>query len=563
QQQQQQQQQSTELVAAKQNDINEHKEEHDAHAHARAMDEKKSHHTRRRRRTESDPDNNNNNNVATTRGDDRIEEITQTDVHDEKEQSTTINNNNNNNNNNNDNDDDDDDDDDVFTPFSMDERYDLTSTLHLKYPRPNMFDKCYYQCGVYSTLFPVSVCIIILIYALMLPVALVSTSSKTQYNQNLELPRNGPHYDVKSDIQRAFYPGTISSWNVLIPNPLEEWVTNWTYVHDTAFIMKSIQSNLSETPWKIKYVDGVSVVSNTYLDTEVRYNSYITSEIYQTTIRNLVSQSKHESYFLLFTHADPFGVECKHVVNHLRNLLDRYCDGSYTPSNLTYDCYLKLVQTLPDCLFLSMLVEFVIAGVLFRSVLLPCRLLCTIVITLSFVFGVAVLIYQHGALDWLHLQMFQSEDGLAWIIPLVTVTLLLGLSVDYDFFFYGKFNEFVSNGENTRHAIVRAAYRTGTVITSAGAIMGLAFGALWFSSIEALNQAALIIVVEIFTDTFLVRTLLVPAMLSLTTNVVWHPTLRKKCCTYLARLGLSAEDDATNMTDAHDQEQVALLVPKT
>ncbi len=61
----------------------------------------------------------------------------------------------------------------------------------------------------------------------------------------------------------------------------------------------------------------------------------------------------------------------------------------------------------------------------------PCAVLAR-----SFVFGLAVLVYQHGALDWLGVRAFASDQpgGLSWLLPASTIFLLTGLALDYDIF---------------------------------------------------------------------------------------------------------------------------------
>merc|ERR1712029_843814 len=71
----------------------------------------------------------------------------------------------------------------------------------------------------------------------------------------------------------------------------------------------------------------------------------------------------------------------------------------------------------------------------------------------------------------------------------------------------------------------RAVYKTGSIITAAGIIMGIAFCGLLLSQITSLNQTGFIMVVAVLVDTFIIRTTLVPAVLSIAKEGNWGPGL--------------------------------------
>ena len=77
---------------------------------------------------------------------------------------------------------------------------------------------------------------------------------------------------------------------------------------------------------------------------------------------------------------------------------------------------------------------------------------------------------------------------------------------------------------NDRDATLEAISKTGVLITSAGLIMAVAFGGLFLSASTILNQAAFVLFVAVLYDTFIIRTLLMPALLSLSRDRAWWPT---------------------------------------
>ena len=142
---------------------------------------------------------------------------------------------------------------------------------------------------------------------------------------------------------------------------------------------------------------------------------------------------------------------------------------------------------------------------------------------MSFVYGCAILVFQKGNLAGLHWRALGDTDGLFWIAPVMTVTILIGLALDYDVFLFARIYEYHQVGVPTREAIARGVHNTGSVITAAGIIMAIAFCGLLFSQITTLNQTGFIFVVAVLVDTFIIRTMLVPAVLSMAKEVNWWP----------------------------------------
>merc|ERR1712154_516450 len=174
---------------------------------------------------------------------------------------------------------------------------------------------------------------------------------------------------------------------------------------------------------------------------------------------------------------------------------------------------------------------FCLMGIVFKSMFVPFRLFITIAVPLTLVYGLAVMTYQHGMLSGLNVAAFANTDGLYWMVPVITMPILIGLALDYDIFLFARIYEYrVMGGVPTHEAIVRGVYKTGSIITAAGIIMGIAFCGLLLSQITTLNQTGFIMVVAVLVDTFIIRTSLVPAVLSIAKEVNWWPGLNVCRC---------------------------------
>ncbi|ETO16373.1 hypothetical protein RFI_20979 [Reticulomyxa filosa] len=232
------------------------------------------------------------------------------------------------------------------------------------------------------------------------------------------------------------------------------------------------------------------------------------------------------SYFQMISSFDPYYSNAIEFVSHCRDVMNNLCENG-APSGASYKCYLTggsanevdLVNTIfsqfPFVLLGIVLAVFCIMGLCFASAFVPIRLFITIAVPLTLVYGLSILVYQKGLLSGLHWSALANTHGLYWLTPVMTVTILIGLALDYDVFLFARVYEYRLLGLPTREAIVRGIYNTGSIITAAGVIMAIAFCGLLFSEITSLNQTGFILVVAVLVDTFIIRTLLVPAVLSL------------------------------------------------
>merc|ERR1712039_574055 len=108
-----------------------------------------------------------------------------------------------------------------------------------------------------------------------------------------------------------------------------------------------------------------------------------------------------------------------------------------------------------------------------------------------------------------------GDSGIDWTVPLFTLTFIVGLAFDYEIFLIERVREFREEGFGDREAIQLGLAATGTTISSAGMIMAFTFVAELLGSIPVTNQMGFVLVFSIVVDTFVVRSILVPAMLSL------------------------------------------------
>jgi RND superfamily putative drug exporter len=148
---------------------------------------------------------------------------------------------------------------------------------------------------------------------------------------------------------------------------------------------------------------------------------------------------------------------------------------------------------------------------LLRSLVAPVYLLLTILLSYLATLGICRAVFEG---------IFHSE--LTWWEPFFVFVLLIALGSDYNIFLMGRVKEETIR-HGTREGVGEALQHTGGIITSAGIILAGTFAALFTSSILGLIQIGFAVMVGVLLDTFVIRTILVPAIAMLLGRWNWWP----------------------------------------
>ncbi|MDF2920227.1 MAG: putative drug exporters of the superfamily, partial [Microbacterium sp.] len=150
---------------------------------------------------------------------------------------------------------------------------------------------------------------------------------------------------------------------------------------------------------------------------------------------------------------------------------------------------------------------------LLRSIVAPVLLIGTVILSFGAALSVSALVF-NGPLD------FPGADP---SVPLYGFVFLVALGVDYNIFLMSRVRE-ESLAHGTRSGILRGLVATGGVITSAGLVLAATFAALGVIPILFLAQLAFIVAFGVLLDTFVVRSLLVPALAYDLGSAIWWPS---------------------------------------
>jgi len=162
---------------------------------------------------------------------------------------------------------------------------------------------------------------------------------------------------------------------------------------------------------------------------------------------------------------------------------------------------------------LVLLVVFIVLAVLLRAIVLPVLLISTVVLSFLAALGVGSFFFEF-VFD------FPGSDP---SLPLWAFVFLVALGIDYNIFLMARVREEALR-HGTRPGMVRGLAVTGGVITSAGIVLAGTFSVLASLPLVFLTEIGFVIAFGVLLDTFIVRSLLVPALVFDIGPKVWLPS---------------------------------------
>ncbi|MDT4997896.1 MAG: putative drug exporter of the superfamily, partial [Mycobacterium sp.] len=166
-------------------------------------------------------------------------------------------------------------------------------------------------------------------------------------------------------------------------------------------------------------------------------------------------------------------------------------------------------------MIVTLIVVFLILVLLLRSLVAPIYLVASVILSYVSAVGIGVLFFQ-----------FVLGQQLSWNVPGMAFLVLVAVGADYNLLLISRIRE-EAVGRGIRSGVIRTVGSTGGVITSAGLIFAASMLGLMASSISNIVQTGFIIGVGLLLDTFVVRTITVPAMAVIVGNANWWPAGRK------------------------------------
>ena len=191
--------------------------------------------------------------------------------------------------------------------------------------------------------------------------------------------------------------------------------------------------------------------------------------------------------------------------------------GGETATNI--DIAEALMSKLPLYLGLVAVLGFLLLVIAFRSVLVPLVGALTNLVTLAVGLGAITAIFQFG---WgAGLLGVGSGAPIMYIVPVIVVGVMFGLSMDYQVFLVSRMHEEWSHTRDNGRAVRVGVAETGRVIATAATIMLAVFSSFGFSGERIVSAIGIGLAIAVLVDAFLVRLTLVPALMHLIGRHNW------------------------------------------
>ncbi len=227
---------------------------------------------------------------------------------------------------------------------------------------------------------------------------------------------------------------------------------------------------------------------------------------------------------------DPFDRRALGVYQHIRTLLDRLPQFSraLAPAENWRGVRFELAGTVPTVAdlratiardqrliqVLCVLAVWIVLVVMLRRWGLSLYLIFTVLFSYLVTLGVSWLVFHwwYGA----------SLEGLDWKVPLFLFVILVAVGEDYNIYLVTRVQE-DQQRLGPQAGLRRAMIRTGGIITSCGLIMAATFGSMTLGTLRAIVELGFALSFGVLLDTLVVRSVLVPAFLALSSGSCDRP----------------------------------------
>jgi putative drug exporter of the RND superfamily len=215
--------------------------------------------------------------------------------------------------------------------------------------------------------------------------------------------------------------------------------------------------------------------------------------------------------------SDPYASEALHKVPQLRSALDGLPGGVRAlvggGTAIQYDYDQSTTRDLRLIVPIALLVIGVILGILLQAIVAPIVLILSVMASFFGTLGIAILFIRYVV----------GDAGVDNSLPTFAFIFLVALGIDYTIFLMSRVRE-EARRWGTREGMLRALAATGPVITSAGIILAGTFSVLMTLPVTFTFNLGFLVAVGILLDTFVVRTIMVPAAVELLGDRIWWPS---------------------------------------
>ncbi len=218
-----------------------------------------------------------------------------------------------------------------------------------------------------------------------------------------------------------------------------------------------------------------------------------------------------------FSNSNEFSAPTKQIISSIRQL--KVAGSTINVGGLpvvNFDLINAIYNKLPIVITLIFLSVLIIIGFLIKSIVIPIQAIIINSLTLFSTIGFLVFIFQENFLN-----LFSPVLGIDMTTLVVILGISFGISIDYSVFLYSRIHEDYLISKNNNLAINVGLRLTGPVITQAAILLFIVMISFLSSSILILKEIGLGIGFAVIFDAFIMRLVLVPAVLKIFGRFNW------------------------------------------
>jgi RND superfamily putative drug exporter len=247
------------------------------------------------------------------------------------------------------------------------------------------------------------------------------------------------------------------------------------------------------------------------------YLAYASAPRIAAALAQNLSADGRTARFTLTTAADPYSSAAKDLLTTIR----QQARGAFPTAQVYTNGATVASIDIHDVISsdLSRIALFVLGGIflvlilLVRALVAPVYMLLTVLLSLGATVGATTIVFQG----------FDGQSGLVFWVPFLILTMLIGLATDYNILLVSRIREEIARDGNYRAAVAHAVARTGGIITTCGLVLTGSFGTLMLASVTGLRELGFAVAFGVLFDTFILRAMLVPALVVLAGEWSWFP----------------------------------------
>lgn len=220
------------------------------------------------------------------------------------------------------------------------------------------------------------------------------------------------------------------------------------------------------------------------------------------------------------TRGRPVDLRVQRAIGEIRDLPAPFAVAVGGDAAEFTDLKAALGSNLVLALAILIVTTLVILWAMTGSIVLPIKTLIMNALTVGVATGVLVWVFQDGRLT--DLLGYTPQGGIEAADFLVLVAIAFALSTDYGVFLLTRIKEARESGLDDREAVAVGLQRTGKIVTAASVLLAVALGAFVTSEMIFLKQLGVGAALAVLVDAFVVRTLLVPALMAVLGRWNWY-----------------------------------------